>query len=222
MKTWPRTQILAIWSRFFPAYEHIRALLSQKALGEVKVVCAELGVSITHYARLVEKELGGGAILRIGCYCIQFAMMVFGSEKPESITAKGFLYETGVDETVTVILQYSGKRQAILTFTIMAPMHNQATICGTKGAILVPDFIWCPTSVITNEKEKKFPLPPTSKTMNYHHSTGMSYEAEHTRQCLLKGLKESPVMSLADSELLANIMTEVRRQVGAILPQDKE
>ncbi|XP_069462232.1 trans-1,2-dihydrobenzene-1,2-diol dehydrogenase-like isoform X2 [Ambystoma mexicanum] len=176
----------AIWSRFFPAYERIRTLLSQKALGEVKVVRAEFGASIQHVTRVVEKELGGGAILDIGCYCIQFAMMVFGGEKPESITAKGFLYETGVEETVTVILQYSGNRQAILTCTIMAPMPNQAAICGTKGAILVPDFMWCPTSVIVNEKENKFPLPPTSKTMNFHHSTGLSYEAEHVRQCLLK------------------------------------
>ncbi|XP_078511256.1 trans-1,2-dihydrobenzene-1,2-diol dehydrogenase isoform X1 [Lissotriton helveticus] len=211
----------AMWSRFFPVSVQIRTLLSQKALGEVKVVRAEFGASIHNVPRLVEKELGGGSILDIGCYCIQFAMMVFGGEKPESITAKGFLYETGVEETVTIILQYSGKRQAILTCTIMAALPNQAAICGTKGIIQIPGFMWCPTSIIVNGKETKFPLPPTSKTMNYDHSTGLSYEAEHVRQCLLKGLKESPVMSLEDSELLASIMTEVRRQVGVSLPEDK-
>ncbi|CAI9620713.1 unnamed protein product [Staurois parvus] len=103
----------AFWSRFFPVYEKIRSLLNQKALGEVKIVRAEFGVNLLHVPRSVEKELGGGALLDIGCYCIQFALMAFGGEKPESITAKGFLHETGVDETVTVILQYSGKRQAV-------------------------------------------------------------------------------------------------------------
>ncbi|KAG9481534.1 hypothetical protein GDO78_010657 [Eleutherodactylus coqui] len=194
----------AMWSRFFPVYDQIRALLSQKAIGDIKVVRAEFGSNQHHVPRAVGKELGGGALLDIGCYCIQFAMMVFNGEKPESVTAKGFLYETGVDETVTIILQYPGKRQAILTCTIMVGMPNQAAIC-----------------VIFNGKETKYPLPHTTKAMHFTNSTGLSYEAEHVRHCLLKGLKESPLMTLADSELLATIMEEVRKQLGVKFPQDK-
>ncbi|KAM4650886.1 trans-1,2-dihydrobenzene-1,2-diol dehydrogenase-like [Discoglossus pictus] len=210
----------AMWSRFFPVYQEIRSLLSQKAIGDVKVVRAEFGSNQHHVPRAVQKELGGGALLDIGCYCIQFALMVFNGERPESVTAKGFLYDTGVDETVTITLQYPGKRQAILTCTIMVAMPNQAAICGSLGMIQIPSCMWCPTSVIVNGKETKFPLPPTTKPMNFTNSTGLSYEAEHVRQCLLKGLKESPLMSLADSELLANIMEEVRKQLGVKFPQD--
>ncbi|MEE6482804.1 hypothetical protein FKM82_013344 [Ascaphus truei] len=210
----------AVWSRFFPVYEKIRTLLSQKAIGDVKVVRAEFGSNQYDVPRSVQKELGGGALLDIGCYCIQFALMVFNGERPESVTAKGFLYETGVDETVTIILQYPGKRQAILTCTIMVAMPNQAAICGSKGMIQVPSYMWCPTSIIFNGKETKFSLPPSAKSMNFTNSTGLSYEAEHVRQCLLKGLKESPIMSLKDSELLANIMEEVRKQLGVKYSQD--
>ncbi|KAM4702634.1 trans-1,2-dihydrobenzene-1,2-diol dehydrogenase-like [Rhinophrynus dorsalis] len=211
----------AVWSRFFPVYEQIRTLLSQKAIGDIKVVRAEFGSNQYHVPRAVEKELGGGALLDIGCYCIQFGLMVFNGERPESVTAKGFLYETGVDETVTIILQYPGKCQAILTCTIMVAMPNQAAICGSKGMIQIPSCMWCPTSIILNGKETKFPLPHSTKPMNFTNSTGLSYEAEHVRQCLLKGLKESPLMSLADSELLASIMDEVRKQLGVRFPQDK-
>ncbi|NP_001120637.1 dihydrodiol dehydrogenase (dimeric) [Xenopus tropicalis] len=211
----------ALWSRFFPVYEQIRTLLSQNAIGDVKVVRAEFGSNQHHVPRAVQKELGGGALLDIGCYCIQFALMVFNGEKPESVTAKGFLYDTGVDETVTIILQYPGKRQAILTCTIMAAMPNQAAICGSKGMIQVPSCMWCPTSVIVNGKETKFPLPHSTKPMHFTNSTGLSYEAEHVRQCLLKGLKESPIMRLKDSELLSSIMDEVRGQLGVKFPQDR-
>ncbi|KAM4650883.1 trans-1,2-dihydrobenzene-1,2-diol dehydrogenase-like isoform 1-T1 [Discoglossus pictus] len=210
----------AFWSRFFPVYEQIRTLLSQKAIGDVKIVRAEFGVNLQNVARAVQKELGGGALLDIGCYCIQFALMAFNGEKPESVAAKGFLYETGVDETVTIILQYPEKRQAILTCTIMANLPNQAVISGSKGIIQIPSFMWCPTSIILNGKETKYPLPPTTKSLNFNNSTGLSYEAEHVRQCLLKGLKESPIMSLADSQLLANIMDEVRKQLGVKYSQD--
>ncbi|XP_018428158.1 PREDICTED: trans-1,2-dihydrobenzene-1,2-diol dehydrogenase-like isoform X1 [Nanorana parkeri] len=204
----------AFWSRFFPVYEQIRSLLNQKALGEVKVVQAEFGVNLLHIPRAVDKELGGGALLDIGCYCVQFALMAFSGEKPESITARGYLHETGVDETVTIILQYSGKRQAILTSTLVTQMPNRAVICGTKGMVQIPSFMWSPTTIIVNGEETKYPLPPTTKHLNFWNSTGLSYEAEHVRQCLLKGLKESPVMSLAESELLASIMEEVHIQLG--------
>ncbi|KAG8433998.1 hypothetical protein GDO86_012380 [Hymenochirus boettgeri] len=211
----------AFWSRCFPVYEQIRTCLSQKAIGDVKVVRAEFGFKQHHVPRAVQKELGGGSLLDIGCYCIQFALMVFNGENPESVTAKGFLYETGVDETVTIILQYPGKRQAILTCTIMANLPNQAVICGSAGMIQVPSCMWCPTSVIINGKETKFPLPHSAKPMNFTNSTGLSYEAEHVRQCLLKGFKESPIMSLEDSELLSSIMDEVRKQLGVRFPQDQ-
>ncbi|XP_066463966.1 trans-1,2-dihydrobenzene-1,2-diol dehydrogenase-like [Eleutherodactylus coqui] len=210
----------AVWSRFFPVYGEIRSQLHLKAIGDVKVVRAEFGVNLLGVPRAVEKELGGGAILDIGCYCIQFALMVFNGEKPESVTAKGFLHDTGVDETVTVILQYPGKRQAILTCTMVTELPNQAVISGTKGMIQIPSYIWSPTSIIVNGKEMKYSLPPTTKHLYFKNSTGLSYEAEHVRECLLKGLKESPIMSLTDSELLASIMEEVHIQLGIYKNRD--
>ncbi|XP_053545923.1 trans-1,2-dihydrobenzene-1,2-diol dehydrogenase [Bombina bombina] len=210
----------ALWSRFFPAYEQIRTLLSQNAIGDVKVVRAEFGYDLQNVQRVVQKELGGGALLDIGCYCIQFALMVFNGEVPESVTAKGFLHETGVEETVTIILKYSGKRQAILTCTIMTNLPNQAAISGSKGIIQIPAYMWCPTSIIVNGNESKFPVPLSTKTANFPNSTGLSYQAEHVRQCLLKGLKESPIMSWADSQLLANIIEEARKQLALSDTQD--
>lgn len=204
----------AFWSRFFPVYEEIRSLLHQKVIGEVKLVRAEFGVNLLGVPRAVEKELGGGAILDIGCYCLQFASMAFNGEKPESVTAKGFLHDNGVVETVTVVLQYPGKRQAVITCTMVTEMPNQAVISGTKGMIQIPSQMWSPTSLIVNGKETKYTLPPTTKHMNFNNSTGLSYEAEHVRQCLRKGLKESPVMSLAESELLASIIEEIHIQLG--------
>nr|XP_020648328.1 trans-1,2-dihydrobenzene-1,2-diol dehydrogenase-like [Pogona vitticeps] len=210
----------AFWTRFFPASEKIRSLLRQRTLGDVVALHAEFGIPLLSVPRCVEKELGGGALLDIGLYCVQLACMVFPGEKPESILASGFLYKTGVDKMASVILNYSGQRQAVLTYTMAATLPNRAVICSTEGLIEIPGCFWCPTELVVNGQKEEFPLPSTSQKLNFGRTIGLSYEAEHVRQCLLQGLKESPIMSHTDSELVHSILDEVRRQLGVSLAQD--
>lgn len=73
----------------------MRRLLTQGELGEAKMVRTEFCVQLTNVKRSVEKELGGGALLDIGIYCLQFICMVYNGEKPECIQAVGSCYETG-------------------------------------------------------------------------------------------------------------------------------
>uniref|UniRef100_A0A8C3SGB1 Trans-1,2-dihydrobenzene-1,2-diol dehydrogenase n=1 Tax=Chelydra serpentina TaxID=8475 RepID=A0A8C3SGB1_CHESE len=211
----------AFWSRFFPISEQIRQLLTQGAVGEVKLISVTVGHPMENIPRLVEKKLGGGAILDIGCYCVQFASMVFGGERPESVVLR-FLFP-GVDETTSVILNYAGKRQAVLSCTMRIALPNQAQICGTQGSIEVclPAPWYAPTTVIVNGQRHECPLPPPSQPLNFTNGTGMRYEAQHVRECLLGGRKESPIMSLADSELVASIVDEVRRQLGVTFAGDQ-
>ncbi|XP_030622479.1 trans-1,2-dihydrobenzene-1,2-diol dehydrogenase-like [Chanos chanos] len=212
----------AIWSRCFPVHTEVSRLLAEGTLGEVKMVKAYFGSPQLHIPRSVEKELGGGALLDIGVYCLQFVLMVFKGEKPESVHATGVRLDSGVDESMVVVLKYSGNRMAWCAFSIGVAMLNEATISGTKGNIRIPAPMWCPTSLVLNGKETQYPIPEPSMPLNFTNSTGLRYEAEEVRQCLLKGLKESTKMPLADSSLLTEIMDEARRQVGVVFPQDNK
>ncbi|XP_017279094.2 trans-1,2-dihydrobenzene-1,2-diol dehydrogenase [Kryptolebias marmoratus] len=210
----------AVWTRFFPVSVEIRRLLAQGELGEVKMVRAEFGMPLMHRPRLIEKELGGGALLSLGMYCLQLVCMVYNGEKPESIQATGVCLETGVDETVVVTLKFSRDRMAMFHYSSSLQFLNDAVIVGTKGNIQVPSQMWCPTSIIVNGRETRFPVPEPRLPLNFPNTTGMRYEAEEVRQCLLKGLKESAVMSHADSILLAELEDEIRRQLGVVYSQD--
>ncbi|KAK7913471.1 hypothetical protein WMY93_013682 [Mugilogobius chulae] len=212
----------AVWTRFFPASVEIRRLLSQGEAGDVKMVRSEFGVPLLDVPRAVQKELGGGGLLDVGIYCLQFICMVYNGEKPESIQAVGICTETGVDETVVVTLKYSKNRMAVFTCSISVQLPNEAVIMGTKYSIKVPAHMWCPTCLIVNGKETEFPVPEPCMPLNFLNSTGMRYEAQEVRQCLLKGLKESALMSHSDSLLLAEIEDEIRRQVGVVYPQDSK
>lgn len=210
----------AVWTRFFPASVEIKRLLARGEVGEVKVVRAEFGLPLKDVPRSAQKELGGGATLDLGVYCLQFVCMVYDGEKPESIQATGVCMETGVDETVVVAMKFSRDRLAVFTYSSGVELSNDAVIVGSKGSIRIPAHMWCPTSLVVNGKETRYPVPPPRLPLNFLNSTGMRYEAEEVRQCLLKGLKESAVVSHADSLLLAEVEDEIRRQVGVEYRQD--
>uniref|UniRef100_A0A665X329 Trans-1,2-dihydrobenzene-1,2-diol dehydrogenase n=1 Tax=Echeneis naucrates TaxID=173247 RepID=A0A665X329_ECHNA len=212
----------AIWSRCFPVHAEVRRLLAEEAVGEVKLVKAYFGSPQLHIPRSVEKELGGGALLDIGVYCLQFILMVFNGERPESIQATGVLLDSGVDESVVVVMKFSRNRMAFCSFSIAARLANDAVISGTRGSIKVLGPMHCPTTLVVNDKETEYPLPEPHLPLNFTNSTGLRYEAEEVRQCLLKGLKESPRMPLADSVLLTEIMDEIRKQVGVVFSQDSQ
>ncbi|KAG7463951.1 hypothetical protein MATL_G00182060 [Megalops atlanticus] len=153
---------------------------------------------------------------------LMFVVLAFGGERPESVQATGVCLDSGVDGTTVVTLKFSRNRTAVCTCSITMQLTNDAVIVGSKGTIRVPTNMWCPTSLVVNGKEKQYPLPEPGQQLNFLHSTGLSYEAEEVRKCLLKGLRESSQMPLSDSALLAEIMDEARRQVGVVYSQDSQ
>ncbi|XP_041662352.1 trans-1,2-dihydrobenzene-1,2-diol dehydrogenase-like isoform X2 [Cheilinus undulatus] len=225
----------AVWTRFFPVSLEVKRRLSQGEVGEVQMVRADLGAPLTHIPRMVEKELGGGALLDLGVYSLQFVLMVFNGERPESIQATGHCIDTGdcfqclppiyvfcpgVDGTVVLVLRFSGNRLAVCTCSITMVMACDAVVNGTKGSMMVPEHMWCPTTLKVNKKEMQFPLPEVSMPLNFINSTGLRYEAEEVRRCLQEGLKESPGMPWSHSSLIAEIIDEARRQLGVTYDQD--
>ncbi|XP_043847178.1 trans-1,2-dihydrobenzene-1,2-diol dehydrogenase [Dromiciops gliroides] len=214
----------AIWTRFFPATDALRALLDQGALGELRLVHAEFGSDIcSQLERSTNWAQAGGGLLDLGIYCTQFISMVARGQRPEKIHAVGLLHEKGVDDTVTVILRYPGGLQTSFSCSITTELSNSATVFGTKGKAQIPSTMWCPTELVWNGKHTKFPLPkvPDKEKFNFINSIGMVYEAQHVRQCLLQGLKESPIIPLSESELLADILEEARKQIGLQFLQDR-
>lgn len=53
----------------------------------------EANDEMTFYLHSRKKELGGGATLDLGVYCVQFASLVMGGERPQKVVAAGHLSE---------------------------------------------------------------------------------------------------------------------------------
>lgn len=80
--------------------------------------------------------MGGGTILDLGVYTIQFAQFVFRSE-PISITAKGQLNEDGVDVETEVEMKYACGGVARFKTSSLKELSNKANVRGSKNFMTV-------------------------------------------------------------------------------------
>jgi len=209
-----------IWSRFFPVYKRLKEELDKGTVGEVVQLIVPFCTLLTHKERCSLKELGGGTVLDVGVYCVQFTSFVFGGDKPIKIVASGHLNEDGIDESTSATVIYSKGRTATLITHGRAKYETDAVILGTKGSIKVPFRFWCPTELVTPNGIETFDLPKTDRKFNYANSVGLSYEAEEVRKCLKQGLLESPLMTLDETVTISEIMESIRKQTGVEYPQD--
>ena len=71
----------AMWMRYLPAIVKLRELLTENAVGEIRMVKADFGnrTPWEPQGRLLNPELGGGALLDVGIYPVSFAAMILGA-----------------------------------------------------------------------------------------------------------------------------------------------
>ncbi|CAG9839802.1 unnamed protein product [Diabrotica balteata] len=211
----------AVWSRCFPAYDKMIEVIKSGEIGEVVQVTVEFGVPISHVDRVKNKDLGGGVILDLGVYILQFQQYVFNGLKPTKIIASGHLNEEGIDSSVAAILTFPEGKTAVLSASSFTKLACEGVVYGTKGCIKMPTF-WCPTTLDVNGVVLEFPLIKNEGEFNYLNSAGLAYEAEEARQCIMKNKIESPKITHDNTLELAQLMDKLRAELGVVFPADGE
>ncbi|KYG26003.1 Gfo/Idh/MocA family protein [Alkalihalobacillus trypoxylicola] len=207
----------AMWTRFLPPIQQVREWIKNGDIGEVSMVTANFGFHINWdpQNRLLNLELGGGALLDTGIYPISFASMILGSE-PESIHSTARIGETGVDEQFSVLLSYPSGKSATLNGAVQLNLNNEAYIYGSKGYIHVPNFLFARESSlhVTGEDVVKFE--------DQRECRGYAFEAEEVGRNLLSGKLESDIISLDESLAIMKILDSLRSQWGLSYPSEKQ
>jgi predicted dehydrogenase len=205
-----------MWTRFFPLMEEVRRLLSEGAIGEVRMLNVDFGfrADLDPASRLFEKRLGGGALLDVGVYCVSLASMVLGM--PSGFVGLPHLGETGVDEQASVVLQHEGGRLANLSIGVRTTTPQEATIMGTEGYVRVHAPWWRPEAMTISRpgKEDETVEAPVS-------GNGFNYEAAEVMRCLEAGKTESDVMPLDETISVLKTMDGIRAAWGLSYPGEE-
>jgi predicted dehydrogenase len=203
----------AMWSRYLPQAALVRALLEEGALGEIHGVLADHGQWIARDSRLYRPELGGGALLDLGVYPVQFDSMVLGA--PTEILARGGMTETGVDAYATVVLQHGPGVQSTLTTSLLAATPTTASIAGSDARLDFAADFYTPTTVTLTSSDGSRPPAVWHDETGVSGGDGISWQATALARFIGEGRLESPVHTLAETTNILETLAEARAQLAA-------
>ena len=196
----------AIWTRYMPSRAIIREAITAGKIGTPYSIQANLGYPICLKERIVRPELAGGALLDLGVYPINFAMMFFGHDIKEvkGVCVKG---PSGVDLLDNICLIFNDGKMASLHATAMGPANRIGIIMGSEGYIEVQN-INNPEKVKIFNKDhqlmEELPLP--------QQVTGYEYQVISCLHALKEGRLECPEMPHQHTLDVMQVMDALRKQ----------
>ena len=205
----------AIWTRYMPSRKMIQQILDSGVIGKPNTLTANLSYVISDKQRIYDPALAGGALLDIGVYGLNFALMHFGSDivRVESSVAK---METGVDGMETITLFYRDGRMAVLTHSVYCRSDRMGIIHGDKGYMVVEN-INNPQSIRVYDSEDRL----IARYAVPEQVNGYEYEFREAVRCIEEGRLEPESMSHADTLEVMERMDALRKSWGVVYPQEQ-
>lgn len=210
----------AMWSRFLPHIIWLKSIVDEKKYGNILHMKAEFcfkgkerGIQLG-LSRLLENELGGGALLDIGIYPIFLSHLLLGA--PDDIQARSSIVNA-IDETSMVMFSYSSGATAYLESSILWESEGQACIYFEHATILIPKRWHESNEIIIKD------ISGVTKTEQWvYPSRGFYYEMKEVQECIAQGQTESSLMSLDFSLGLMQTLDKIRQIVGLKYPADEQ
>ncbi len=123
----------AMMYRFHPQWIRVLELIKSGAIGDVSTLHSQFTFLLDDpAANPFSAKLGGGALMDVGCYCVDFSRMIAGCE-PVRVSAME--KRKNVDETMLGLLEFPNGVLANFETSIDNFERHRAEIAGTKGAI---------------------------------------------------------------------------------------
>lgn len=198
----------AMKTGFLPAIRQAKAWIEAGKIGVPKLAKADFCFQgpPDPEDRLMNPDLAGGAVLDVGIYPIYLTRFLLG--EVTQIHATGSLAETGVEDSAAILTRHESGASSAMTCSFRTEEAMDATILGTEGEIRLPKF----------HAATRAELCSGGKVVEVfsNDSGGMvKAEIEAVHSSLSAGQLENPNHRHQDSIRLAEIMEEVRQQLGA-------
>ncbi|MBZ0282660.1 MAG: Gfo/Idh/MocA family oxidoreductase [Anaerolineae bacterium] len=123
--------------RFHPQTVKVREMLKSGAVGEITALSSAFSFSIRSETNVrLNPILAGGALMDVGCYCINVMRLMTG-EEPETARALAHFGASNVDERLAATVQFPSGAIGHFDCGLRGYRTHTYEIRGTEGRILV-------------------------------------------------------------------------------------
>ena len=159
-KSFPQLKVMeAFMYRFHPQWIKTRELVKNGEIGEVKTVHSFFSYHNIDPENIRNKaDIGGGALMDIGCYCVSFPRFIFNEEPQRIISDIDFDPLMKTDRLTSAMLHFSAGKTSNFTCSTQLMPYQRANILGNKGQIEIEIPVNAPpdeeTKITLRTKEK--------------------------------------------------------------------
>jgi xylose dehydrogenase (NAD/NADP) len=125
--------------RHHPQVARARELVQSGAIGRLRQVRASFSFVLSREVDVrLQRELDGGALMDVGCYCVSGARALAGSE-PVRADAEQVTGGDGVDVALAGVLRFPGDVLASVDCSFTSVGRGELEAIGDEGSLMLPD-----------------------------------------------------------------------------------
>jgi len=200
-----------------PSYQEAKRIIDSGILGKIKYINSWFGFNKSPYdnsQRLMNPALGGGALLDIGLYPLFDTLYFLG--EPQKITASAEFTATGIDQNVSIRLDYMDGLSASVFASFVASSGVGTDIFCEFGTIRLRR-----QSALEQWMEIETPLSGIKRYSYEEKFCGLKMEASDAMKCLDENRLESNLMPQSLSISLMKNMDLIRQQTNIFYPGER-
>lgn len=127
--------------RHNPQTQRVTELLSSGAIGTLRVIRAAFSFVAPPGDVRLSHELDGGALMDVGCYCVNNARLIAG--EPALLTAQQVLGGDGVDVAFAATISFAGDVLAHFDAGFTLAARDELEVVGDEGTLFLDDPWHC-------------------------------------------------------------------------------
>lgn len=125
--------------RCHPQMERLREIVTSGQIGQVKVIRSRFSYGMSDLTNIrFSAPLHGGALMDVGCYCVNFSRFIAGMEPSQVYGSAVFGDISRVDESFVGTLTFPNGILAQLDSGMVFAGASGGDIMGTEGTVSIP------------------------------------------------------------------------------------
>jgi D-xylose 1-dehydrogenase (NADP+, D-xylono-1,5-lactone-forming) len=189
--------------RHQPQPQRLRELVQEGAIGALRLVRAAFSFTLDRPDDVRwDADLGGGALLDLGCYCASGLRLVAG--EPEAVTAERTLAPGGADVRFAATLRFEDGVLGHFDCGFDLPARRSLEVLGSEGSLVLEPAFARDDGVLElrrgDDEVERIEFPPTNR---------YRLQVENFSRAVLG--EEEPLLGRADAVAQARVLDALHR-----------